>query len=242
MSKKKHPEMTTLEKAQLLSKLLKHVERANKGNTLVSFRKESASVCIKSNILDENKEPIIRRIEMAAAERFFKYLVANKHLEKAQDKTMRNCIPDKCRKEGSDPQMSWLMDVVTFNDPFKSRGRIAGVSPRKKIVIVEEEELEKVNAPACFTEDIFHVEDTPQTMADIVVDFGPEENTSSLLDGVEIVNPQIMEDDVLDGYNEITGEFDKLPEQDSVTKLMIDLAPLVERAKNLGITIVISNK
>lgn len=85
-------------------------------------------------------------------------------------------------------------------------------------------------------------ENPPQTMADIVVDFGSEENTSSLLEDVEIVDPQIMEDDILDGYNEITGEFDKLPEQDSITKLMIDLAPLVERAKNLGITIVISNK
>jgi hypothetical protein len=213
MSKKKHPEMTTLEKAQLLSKLLKHVERANKGNTLESFRKESTGVCVKSNILDKNKEPIIRRIEMAAAERFFKYLVANKHLEKAQDKTMRNCIPDKCRKEGSDPQMSWLMEVVTFNDPFKSRGRIAGVSPRKKIVIVEEEELEKVNAPACFTEDIFHVEDTPQ----------------------------ILEDDVLDGYNEVTGEFDNLPEEqetkDSREVIVHDLFKLMDRAEALGYNI-----
>ena len=84
-------------------------------------------------------------------------------------------------------------------------------------------------------------ENLPQTMADIVVDFGSEENTSSLLEDVEIINPQIMEDNVLE-YNEITGEFDKLFEQDSITQLMIDLAPLVERAKNLGITLVISNK
>lgn len=54
--------------------------------------------------------------------------------------------------------------------------------------------------------------ENPQTMADIVVDLG-EENTPSLLDGVEIVNPQRLEDDVLDGYNETTGEFDKLPEE-----------------------------
>ena len=85
-------------------------------------------------------------------------------------------------------------------------------------------------------------ENPPQTMADSVVDFGPEENTPSLLEEVEIVDPQIMEDDILDGYNEATGEFDNLPKQDSITQLMIDLAPLVERAKNLGITIVISNK
>lgn len=40
----------------------------------------------------------------------------------------------------------------------------------------------------------------------------------SLLEDVEIVNPQIMEDDVLDGYNEATGEFDKLPEVYLVSK------------------------
>lgn len=219
MSKKKHPEMTTLEKAQLLSKLLKHVKRANNGNTLVSFRKESAGVCIKSNILDENKEPIIRRIEKAAAERFFKYLVAIKYLEKAQDKTMRNCIPDKYRKEGSDPQMSWLMEVVTFNDPFKSRGRIAGVSPRKKIVIVEEEELEKVNAPACFTEDVFHVEDTPQTMADIVVDFDISAEGVYVEDG----EPCDMEE----------------PEttKDSREAVMNELFKLMDRAEALGYNI-----
>lgn len=104
---------------------------------------------------------------------------------------------------------------------LKNRGRIKGVSPRKKEKLVPE--------------------NLPQTMTDIVVDFGSEENTSSLLEDVEIINPQIMEDDVLE-YNEITGEFDKLFEQDSITQLMIDLAPLVERAKNLGITLVISNK
>ena len=37
------------------------------------------------------------------------------------------------------------------------------------------------------------------------------EESSSLLEDVEIINPQIMEDDVL-GYNEVTGEFDNLPE------------------------------
>lgn len=84
-------------------------------------------------------------------------------------------------------------------------------------------------------------ENLPQTMADIVIDLGEETHTS-LLEGVEIVNPQIMENDILDGYNELTGEFDNLPKQDSITQLMIDLAPLVERARNLGITLVISNK
>lgn len=81
---------------------------------------------------------------------------------------------------------------------LKNRGRIKGVSPRKKEKLVPE--------------------NPPQTMADIVVDFGPEENTSSLLEDIEIVNPQIMEDDVLDGYNEVTGEFDKLPEVYLISK------------------------
>lgn len=54
-----------------------------------------------------------------------------------------------------------------------------------------------VPQPACFTEDIFNV----------------TEESSSLLEDVKIDNPQIMEDNVLDGYNEITGEFDKLPEE-----------------------------
>lgn len=81
---------------------------------------------------------------------------------------------------------------------LKNRGRIKGVSPRKKEKSVPE--------------------NLPQTMADIVVDFDSEENTSSLLEDVEIVNPQIMEDDVLDGYNETTGDFDKLPEVYLVSK------------------------
>lgn len=81
---------------------------------------------------------------------------------------------------------------------LKNRGRIKGVSPRKKEKLVPE--------------------NLPQTMADIVVDFGSEENTSSLLEDVEIVNPQIMEDDVLDGYNETTGDFDKLPEVYLISK------------------------
>ena len=45
-----------------------------------------------------------------------------------------------------------------------------------------------------------------------------KDNRPSLLEDVEIVNPQIMEDDVLDGYNETTGEFDKLPEVYLVSK------------------------
>lgn len=54
-----------------------------------------------------------------------------------------------------------------------------------------------VPQPACFTEDIFSV----------------TEESSSLLEDVKIDNPQIMEDNVLDGYNDITGEFDKIPEE-----------------------------
>lgn len=45
-----------------------------------------------------------------------------------------------------------------------------------------------------------------------------KDNRPSLLEDVEIVNPQIMEDDVLDGYNETTGDFDKLPEVYLVSK------------------------
>jgi hypothetical protein len=79
---------------------------------------------------------------------------------------------------------------------LKNRGRIKGVSPRKKEKPVPE--------------------NLSQTMADIVIDLG--EDRPSLLEDVEIVNPQIMEDDVLDGYNETTGEFDKLPEVYLVSK------------------------
>lgn len=49
------------------------------------------------------------------------------------------------------------------------------------------------------------------------------------------------------GYNHLTGEFKTIPEEgaaqknDSITKLMVDLAPLMERAKKLGITLSISN-
>lgn len=39
-----------------------------------------------------------------------------------------------------------------------------------------------------------------------------KDNRPSLLEDVEIVNPQRLEDNVL-GYNEITGEFDNLPEE-----------------------------
>lgn len=45
-----------------------------------------------------------------------------------------------------------------------------------------------------------------------------KDNCPSLLEDVEVVNPQIMEDDVLDGYNEVTGKFDKLPEVYLVSK------------------------
>ena len=79
---------------------------------------------------------------------------------------------------------------------LKNRGRIKGVSPRKKEKSVPE--------------------NLPQTMADIVIDLGGE--SSTLLEDMEIVNPQIMEDNILDEYNEVTGEFDKLPEVYLVSK------------------------
>jgi len=48
------------------------------------------------------------------------------------------------------------------------------------------------------------------------------------------------------GYNHLTGEFETVPEEDvqedSITKLMIDIAPLMERASQLGVTIIIKNK
>lgn len=71
-----------------------------------------------------------------------------------------------------------------------------------------------VPQPEGFTEDVLNVTEessSPATMADIEVDLG-EETHVSLLEDVEIVNPQRLEDDILDGYNETTGEFDKLPE------------------------------
>ena len=63
---------------------------------------------------------------------------------------------------------------------LKNRGRIKGVSPRKKEKSVPE--------------------NLPQTAADIVIDL--EEESSSLLEDVEIVNPQIMYVDIFNGLSD----------------------------------------
>lgn len=65
-------------------------------------------------------------------------------------------------------------------------------------------------------------ENLPQTMADIVIDLGEE--SPSLLEDVEIVNPQRLEDNILDGYNEITGEFDNLPEESTCVDIFSGLS------------------
>lgn len=92
---------------------------------------------------------------------------------------------------------------------LKNRGRIKGVSPRKKVAepIVEE------SIP----------ENPPQMMADIVIEL--DESPASILDDVEIVDPQILEDEVVEsedllkkyGYNPLTGEYDNIPEEPAYT-------------------------
>lgn len=60
-------------------------------------------------------------------------------------------------------------------------------------------------------------ENTSVLMQDIQFDLG-----EGLLEGVEIsANPLIMEDDVLDGYNEETGEWDTLPESTDSTEVYV---------------------
>lgn len=216
-------EMTTRNKQELLAELLCKVQSNNKGFSADAFKTASTSACIK--VKDKKEKFVTKRCEKAAAVRFFKYLKEQGFVGETQDRKGRCCIPEEYRNDNSDAQMLWLKEVVEFNDPFKNRGRIKNVSPRKKIVKPAEESIP---------------ENPSQMMTDIVIEI--DESPTSILEDVEIINPQIMEDDILDGYNEITGEFDNLPKQDSITQLMIDLAPLVERAKNLGITIVISNK
>lgn len=80
----------------------------------------------------------------------------------------------------------------------------------------------------------------------------------NLLEDVEISpNPQRMEDDVLDGYNEVTGEWDRLPEvaveavkeernplyaiMDQIDPFII-IAYLKEKASNKGLDITIKLK
>lgn len=225
--------MTTFDKQKMLSKLLLKVESKGDGFSAKVFALASKETCI--TIGDET-----RRCEKAAAIRFFKYLKEQGYVGETKDGKGRCRIPQEYRENRSDAQMLWLKEVVTYNDPFKERGRIPGVSPRKKEI-----------TPKCFEEDIFTV--TP--------DLTPTEIEET--EGY-VLNPEtgvweepVIPEDSLDNYDPVTGEWKTLPgedsevkllggqdvdKKDSITQLIMDLAPLVERAKNLGITIVISNK
>lgn len=225
--------MTTLNKQRMLSKLLLKVESKGEGFSAKVFAIASKETCI--TIGDETK-----RCEKAAAIRFFKYLKEQGYVGKTKDGKGRCCIPQEYRENRSDAQMSWLKEVVTYNDPFKDRGRIPGVSPRKK-----------ETTPACFSEDIFNVTEPDLTPAEI------EETEGYVLNPeTGIWEEPIIPEDSIDNYDPVTGEWKSLPgedsevtllggqdvdEKDSITQLIMDLAPLMERAKKLGITLSISN-
>lgn len=121
---------------------------------------------------------------------------------------------------------------------IKKRGRIPGVSPRKK-----------ETTPACFAEDIFNVTESDLTPAEI------EETEGYVLNPeTGVWEEPVIPEDSLDNYDPVTGEWKTIPgedevvllgekecTEDSVMKLMTDLAPLMLRAKKLGITLSISN-
>ena len=225
--------MTTLNKQRMLSKLLLKVESKGEGFSAKVFAIASKETCII--IGDETK-----RCEKAAAIRFFKYLKEQGYVGETKDGKGRCCIPQEYRENRSDAQMSWLKEVVTYNDPFKDRGRIPGVSPRKK-----------ETTPKCFEEDSFNVTEPDLTPAEI------EETEGYVLNPeTGIWEEPIIPEDSIDNYDPVTGEWKSLPgednevvllggqdvdEKDSITQLIMDLAPLMERAKKLGITLSISN-
>lgn len=117
---------------------------------------------------------------------------------------------------------------------IKKRGRIPGVSPRKKEV-----------TPACFAEDIFNVTESDLTPAEI------EETEGYVLNPeTGIYEEPIIPEDSLDNYDPITGEWKSLPGEDDVTliggekhledsisKVMTDLGPIMERALKVGLII-----
>lgn len=224
---KKKTQMTTLNKQRMLSKLLLKVESKGEGFSSKVFALASKETCI--TIGDETK-----RCEKAAAIRFFKYLKEQGYVGETKDGKGRCCIPQEYRENRSDAQMSWLKEVVTYNDPFKTRGRVKGISPYRKEISQSEED--------CSAAELLEMEEVPEGYV-----LNPE---------TETWEDPIIPEDSLDNYDPETGEWKSLPgednevvllggqdvdKKDSITQLIMDLAPLMERAKKLGITLSISN-
>lgn len=218
--------MTTRDKQRMLSKLLLKVESKGEGFSAKVFALASKETCI--TIGDETK-----RCEKAAAIRFFKYLKEQGYVGETKDGKGRCRIPQEYRENRSDSQMLWLKEVVQYNDPFKTRGRVKGISPYRK----ETSQLEE----DCSAAELLDMEEVPEGYV-----LNPETG---------IWEEPIIPEDSLDNYDPVTGEWKTLPggedevvllggkecTEDSIIKLMTDLAPLMMRAKELGITLTISN-
>lgn len=224
--------MTTQEKKLLLSKLLRRVKIMDAGYSRKAFEEASVFVKVTSESRDENGNVIERKLEKAPAARFYKYLLSIGYIEKTKDGKGRNCIPVEYRKDESDLQMEWLNEVIQYNDPFKTRGRVKGISPYRKETSQSEED--------CSAAELLDMEEVPEGYV-----LNPETG---------IWEEPIIPEDSLDNYDPITGEWKALPgedkdilpeekecNEDSVVKLMTDLAPFMLRAKKLGITLSISN-
>ena len=206
--------MTTFDKQRMLSKLLLKVESKGEGFSAKVFAIASKETCI--TVANETK-----RCEKAAAIRFFKYLKEQGYVGETKDGKGRCRIPQEYRENKSDAQMLWLKEVVTYNDPFKDRGRIPGVSPRKKEV-----------TPACFAEDIFNVTESDLTPAEI------EETEGYVLNPeTGVWEEPVIPEDSLEGEDEVVLLGGEECTEDSISKVMIDLAPIMERALKVGLII-----
>lgn len=221
--RKKIVEMTTQEKKLLLSKLLRRVKIMDAGYSCKAFEEASVFVKVASESRDENGNVIERKLEKAPAARFYKYLLSIGYIEKTKDGKGRNCIPVEYRKDESDLQMEWLSEVIQYNDPFKTRGRVKGISPYRKETSQSEED--------CSAAELLDMEEVPEGY---------------------VLNPETgIWEEPLDPMDKnecesLVEESETIPEEndqkDSITKLMIDIASLMERASQLGVTIIIKNK
>lgn len=150
MGKKRNP-LTKQEKKLLLAKLLQKVTTCNESNkwTQNNFAKQSMHVCIKIN--DNLGE---RKLEKAAAVRFFKLLMQEGYFVQTTNKSVyRPDMDPAYLNDKSDAQLIWLGNLIADSDIFQTRGRIAGVSPAKK---EEDEEVyplgmkeEEIAEPVC---------------------------------------------------------------------------------------------
>lgn len=124
-------EVTLQEKKLLLQKLINKAKTSNKWSQ-DGFAHLSTSVCVK----DFGKE---RHLNKASAVRFFKYLMDTGYLIPGEDaRKYRPNIPTKYLEDKHDEQMEWLQEIIETTDIFQTRGRIPGVSPRRKEKPVEE--------------------------------------------------------------------------------------------------------